>query len=519
MELKSSLVRFSYSLAASKRYKEIKSVAREILEDSRSPLKRYFDIAMILLVLVTIIIFILEIKHDLPDIIYAIEGVAVTIFILEWLARLWVSSDVHLLVIDRFEFAEMTNSKFSVLGTLKEIVTTKLHFIFSPMSIIDLLAILPSYRPLRFLRFFLLFRLFKLFRYTQDMNFLMKVFVEKRFEFLTLFILFAFLVFFASTVIYVFEGTGSNEKVNNFYDAIYWAVVTITTVGYGDITPQTSEGRFATILLIVSGLGIIAFTTSIVTTAMTEKLELIKENNILNQASKLKNFVLICGFGKMGRVFADELSRTGESFVIIDNEPQAINLAAEKGFLALRGDAGDSELLQSLNVEKNIKYVLAMSNDDATNLSILLAVKSLNDQIDVIARANHANSRKKFKIAGAKRVLFPYETAAIAAIEYLAQPLAYEAMDTIIQDDYGPIADEIEIVLADQNSITLEKSVLKKFGLKLLGIVKKGDKNAFMFNPSDERLALFDQDILIVVGYMDDIARYKKSLLKVIDAR
>ncbi len=515
MDIKKSLVTFSYSLASSKRYQEFKAEVKEILEDPSSSKKRYFDLFMIILVLVTILILIFEIKHELPPFIYAIEGIAISIFIMEWLGRFWVSSDTHQIIIQRYERAEISNKDLSLIVLIKEVTFKKLKFVFSPMSIIDLLAILPSYRPLRFLRFFLLFRLFKIFRYTQNMNFLMKVFVEKKFEFITLIILFSFLVFFASTVIYIFEGSGENQNINSFYDAIYWAVVTITTVGYGDISPSTPEGRFATILLIMSGLGILAFTTSIVTTAMTEKLEQIKENNILAQASKLKDFVLICGYGKMGRVFAQELAQTGEKFVVIDIDTEAVFKASEKNYLVLRADASDPEILMSLNIAENAKYILAITNDDALNLSIILSAKSINSELEVIARANLAGSRKKLKIAGAKRVLFPYETASIAAIEYLEQPIAYRAMDTISQEHLGPIADEIEIFLENENEHKIiEKALISAHGLKLLGVVKKADPNQFQFNPMQTELILEDQDVLIIVGYSDDIASFKTDLVK-----
>ncbi len=515
MGIKESLVSFSYSLASSKKYKEFKSKTKEILEDPNSEKKRRFDLFMIILVLVTILILIFEIKHDLPIYIYAIEVIAIIIFIVEWLGRFWVSSNLHQMVIERYERAEITNSNLKASTLLKEMAIKKLKFVFSPMSIIDLLAILPSYRPLRFLRFFLLFRLFKIFRYTQDMNFLMKVFVEKKFEFLTLAILFSFLVFFASTVIYIFEGTGENENINSFYDAIYWAVVTITTVGYGDISPVTHEGRFATILLIISGLGILAFTTSIVTTAMTEKLEQIKENNILSSASKMKDFVLICGYGKMGRVFAQELHLAGENFVVIDINPDVIFKANEKNYLALRADASDFDVLESLNIGQNAKYILAITNDDALNLSIILSAKAINPNLEIIARANFAQSRKKFMIAGAKRVLFPYETAAKAAVEYLEQPVAYSAMDTILQERVDPIADEIEIFLDEKTaSMRIKRKLFTSHGIKLLGIVKKGDIKQFVFNPQIDELVVENLDILIVIGHSDDISYFRTDLVK-----
>jgi voltage-gated potassium channel len=504
MDLKESLVKLSYRVLASRKYRDKKELAREILEDSNSSKKRLFDLFMMTLVLVTIFILIFEIKNDLHPVIYFIEGVAIFIFILEWLARVWVSSDIHKIVINRYERGERLSKNVSLGSLLLDITREKFKFIFSAMSIIDLLAILPSYRPLRFLRFFLLFRLLKIFRYTQSMNFLLRIFTEKKFEFITLLILFMFLTFFASTIFYIFEGVGANENINSFYDSFYWAVVTITTVGYGDISPQTPQGRFATMLLIVSGLGIIAFTTSIVTTAMTEKLELAKENSLFNQASRFKDFVLICGFGRMGMGFADELKSVNEKLIIIDQDKEAINRAVEKDILALRGDASEIDILRSLNITKNAKYVVAMTDNDALNLSIILSVKSLDQDLDVIARANSFASIKKFKIAGAKRVVFPYHAASVVSVEYMEKPIVYKVMDSITTD----MADEIVVYLEDgEKKKVLKRSMFKKHRLKLLGVVKY-ENNKFIFNPKDKEIEVEELDKLIVFGGKEDITDF-----------
>ncbi len=514
MDIKESLVKFSYHLNSSRRYRDVKDIVKEVLEDSNSHKKRNFDLFMIILVLVTICILIFEIKHQLHPFVYFIEAIAIVIFIIEWLGRVWVSSDSHKIVIQNYEKLESRNKDISLGLLLGEVVKKKLKFILSPMSIIDLLAILPSYRPLRFLRFFLLFRLLKIFRYTQSMNFLLKVFVEKKFEFFTLLILFAFLVFFASTTIYIFEGVGANENINSFYDAIYWAVVTITTVGYGDISPVTAQGRFATMLLIVSGLGIIAFTTSIVTTAMTEKLQLAKENSLFSQAVKLQDFVLICGFEKMGMGFAQELRNTDEKLIIIDSSKQAIDRANEKDFLALRADPSDIDVLKLLNIVTGARYVAALTDNDALNLSIVLSVKSLKPDLDVIARANSASSIKKFKIAGAKKVVFPYKAAAIASIEYMEQQTAYNVLNTISEESTQPIADEIDIFLEDNQELKeIKLSMFKKHDLKLLGIVKAGEKKSFIFNPKIVKVQ--NLDTLIVIGDSDDITAFKSELIDV----
>jgi voltage-gated potassium channel len=512
MNLKRRVLKVAYALEISPAYKRVKSKVDEVLNDHTSLLKKYFDFFMIFLVLTTILILILEIKNTLPPIIYTYESFAIIIFIIEWIGRLWVSSDGHMKVIETYEHYESKDEKSTAWMLIKPALIEKVKFIFSPMSIIDLLAILPSYRPLRVFRFFLLFRLFKVFRYTQNINFLLKVFTEKRFEFLTLLVVFSFMVFFASTVIYIFEGAGANENIGSFLDAIYWAVITITTVGFGDITPQTSEGRFVTMFLIVGGIAIISFMTSIITTSMTEKLEEVKSQHILNEVNKLKSYILICGYGKMGTVLAEELNRAKEKFVVLDTDIDQISIASKNGYLALHADASDMDILKDLKCESKIKYAVSLANDDALNLSIVLSLKALNPDITVFSRLNNIDATKKLEIAGAKEEIFPYKVAARAAYKYYRQPVAFSAVDNILLERYDPIVDEIEILKESKALGVKIKSIgIKKHNLKVLGVMRGEDLH---FNPDLSTFSLIEHDVLIVIGDSMDIASFKLDLFK-----
>ena len=515
MSLKKRLLKLSYALEASKRYKNAKALAFEILEDQTSVKKKYFDIFMIFLVLTTILILILEIKHTLPPLVYLYETIAVFIFILEWLGRFWVSSDAHMTIIQTHEQCELQERESTAWMLLKPALLEKYRFVISPMSIIDLLAILPSYRPLRVLRFLLLFRLFKVFRYTQNLNFLLRVFIEKRYEFVTLLVIFSFMVFFASTVIYIFEGAGGNEKIDSFFDAIYWAVVTITTVGFGDITPQTSAGRFITIFLIMGGIAIISFMTSIITTSMTEKLEEVKEQHILNEIAKLKSYVLICGYGKMGKELARELHRADEKFVVLDVHAEEIEEAKKEKFLALHADASDMDVLKLLRCDSKLKHAVALTDDDALNLSIVLSLKSLNPDTIIYSRVNKREAKIKLESAGAKEAIFPYKSAAIAALEYLESPIAYSAIDNILLEREDPIFEEIEIAKESKAyDVSLNNLHLKAFNLKLLGLVRGSEDDRFYFHPKDEAFILQEHDVLMVIGDREDIVAFKLSLFK-----
>ncbi len=513
--MKKKVLEIAYLIASNKKYAKIKGYVYDILENQKSPYKRYFDLFMIFLVLTTVFILIYETKNTLPVWVKDYEIFALTIFIWEWFARLWVVSDIHLDIIENYEENELEQTNYTLWQLIKPAVIKKIKFIISPLSIIDLLAILPSYRPLRFLRFLLIFRLLKVFRYTEDINYLFRVFVEKKYEFFTLFFIFIFLIFFAGTTIYVFEGAHVNGGVKNFFEAMYWAVITITTVGYGDITPVTAEGKFVTGFLVVAGLILISFMTSVVTTSMSDRMDYIKKNNILQKIGKLKSYILICGYGRVAKMLAMEFGVTSENIVIIDIDSDAVESALVDGYYAIRADAADIEFLKSIEVAKKATKVVTLVSNDAINLSIILAVKSLNKDIEIYSRAVDESTRDKLLIAGADKVIFPYESAALMAYKYIKKPVAIDAISRVVKEYEEPIMDEIEIY--DDFSVvgnTLSKIGLLKNSLKLIGVVRKDKKNSFIFNPKKDEFFIQSGDILVVLGKSDNIYRFKLELQK-----
>lgn len=512
--MKNLIISFAYFLGASKGYYTFKHITYQFLEDVNFKYKKYFDIFMIFLVLSTIAILIYEVNHVEHEFLNNFEIFAIVIFIIEWLGRLWTVTHMHKQIINDYEKAQFLNQNYSLKRSIIKIIKDKLRFIFSPMSIIDLLAILPAYRPLRILRILMIFRLFKLLRYTSSINEFSQVFVEKRFEFFTLALLFFIAVIFGSSIIFIYEGAGVNENIHTYFDAVYWSVITITTVGFGDISPVTLPGRIATLLLVVGGIGVIAFFTSIVTTALQEKLKIIKEEQSVGAANAMRNFIVICGFGRMGKVLAEQLELAGEKFIVIDNDDKQFEDSKFLNYTTVRGDASSVSLLTSLGVENRAKAVIALSNSDSVNLAIILTARSLNPYINIISRANIRQIEKKMYIAGANKVILTTDITALVASEYIGQPVAFDAIDDILLNDKHAVMEEIEML---DNSTFVGKNLsslnFDNYNLTLIGIVSKGEKDVFTFNPDHGTFIIKPQDILVVIGYHDSILQFKSDIL------
>jgi len=509
------IISFAYFLDSSTNYKNAKGFAYSILEDPKSRIKPYFDAFIIFLVLVTVSILIYDIAHHLSYHFELMENIAVSIFIIEWLGRFWTSCDLRHIIITYHEKCLENNEEVSARTILKIVLLEKVKYIFSPMSIIDLLAILPTYRPLRILRIFLIFRLLKIFRYTKSLNVFFKILSEKKFEFNFLFLIGIFTVFLSSTIMYVFEGIGNNPNINSFLDAIYWAIITITTVGYGDITPVTFTGKIVTLVLVGGGFFILVLATSIVTNALSDKIEMVRENKLLSQINKLSNLIVVFGFGRMGQKLADELSQNGKNFIVVDRDEKNISKAKENGYLYIKADASAYVTVESIVFENSVEKVVISTDNDALNLSILLTIKAEKKDLEVIVRANSYKNIKKFKIAKADHVIFPYETVADVAVEYIGNSVKFDAIENLLLKKGSITIDEINIL---EGSEMIGKDIVKiglnNINITTIAVLQNGKNSNFIFNPGIKNYILESNDTLVVIGEQNDIEEVKKKIAR-----
>ncbi|MCW8944708.1 MAG: NAD-binding protein [Sedimenticola sp.] len=526
MSLARAVIKYCYRLEDSPRYKRVKRFVFDLLENPQARIRPYFDIFMILLVLSSVFVLIYEVKEDLGVPSQIFELCAVVIFLTEYLLRFWLYNDSHRIFIEHYERAQFVDQPFSLWPPLKEVLQKKWAYMTTPLAVIDLLAIIPSYRPLRFLRIFLLFRLFKLFRYARSINEFVKVLTEKRFEFYTLGIFLTFVVFTAASAIYFFEARSEGGEIENFFDGIYWAVVTISTVGYGDITPMTTEGRMITLVLIICGIGVISFTTSVIVAAFTEKMSELRDNRVFAELEKHKTrHIIICGFGRVGLVVAERLAASKERFVVIDPDAENIAHAKRLGYLGIQGNAEDGELLIQSGIQERAERILCLTGSDVVNVYITLTARDLNPDIEIISRANNKASIRKLYQAGANHTVAPFKAVGAIAGEYIGQPVAFEAIHGILSGQNGI---GLETVTVRPES-TLEGRTISEvdfagYKLILFGVISHLDRDPdhdtiaydlkwkrIHFNPK-AGFVLNGNDLLVLIGHEYSITHFKDRL-------
>ena len=516
------LIYFATYVNVSKGYNQTKSFFRTLFEDDTYKYKKFFDIFMILIVLSSVFILLYDVKNELGRIFYFYDiYVVTTIFVVEYLIRFWIYNDCRDIILLEAEEAAFLGRKFDSKKVIKEIISKKVEYITSPFAIIDLLAILPAYRPLRILRIFMLFRLFKVLRYTKSVNNFLAILKTKKFELITLLMLVGFITFIGGAVIYVFEYK-ENSNIQSFFDAIYWSLITISTVGYGDISPVTPQGRILTMFLILSGIAFISFATSIIASAFTEKLEEVKSQRIENEAHKLSSFYLICGYSKITELVANNLKKDNEKFIIVDINEENIKEASSKSFLALKADITKKETLKLFNF-KNVKRIFVLTNDDILNTFITLSLSTYNK--DIITIANDERNEAKISKAGAKYVINPTRVSALFASEYIGNPVSFEIITAIFSNESKTKVDEIEVL---ENSLLDNKLVgeinFKNEKLILIGILKQKEAKLFShtikfmdryfyFNPDGE-IKMEVEDVLLVIGDIRSINYFKYKVQK-----
>ncbi|WP_370391847.1 ion transporter [uncultured Winogradskyella sp.] len=235
----------------------MKEAIKKVVENHNTPISKGFDFFIQFLIVLSVITFSIEtlpkLNPNTRAILNGIEIFCVIVFTLEYLARIYIADK-------------------------------KLKFIFSFFGLIDLLAILPFYlafgvdlRSLRVLRMFRLFRLLKLVRYNKAMRHFTKAMLIAREQIILFMAVTLVLIYFSAVGIYYFENEAQPDHFASVFDSLWWSIVTLTTVGYGDVYPITPGGKIFTFFILLIGLGIVAVPTGIISSSLTKAVELESE--------------------------------------------------------------------------------------------------------------------------------------------------------------------------------------------------------------------------------------------------
>jgi len=215
--------------------------------------------------------------------------------------------------------------------------------------------------------------------------------------------------------------------------AAYMVIITLFTVGYGEVAPLSTAGRILTMAIIVTGVG-----TSVY--AAGQVLEIILEGELLGFRKKqrmnrmireMKDHYIICGFGRVGHQVAEDFNAAGIPYVIIDSKPETITELEPRGIPALVGDVTSDSILEEAGIRR-AKGLVACSDSDVTNVYVTLSARAINPSLFIVARAGQHETERKLQIAGANRTVSPYFISAKRMAAMVSKPVASDFLDVVM---------------------------------------------------------------------------------------
>ncbi|MDX1708710.1 MAG: potassium channel family protein, partial [Desulfobacterales bacterium] len=177
------------------------------------------------------------------------------------------------------------------------------------------------------------------------------------------------------------------------FESFYMTIITISTVGYAEIVPLSQAGRALTVIIIILGITVGAYTIGLLVRALVEGelARMVGRRIVQKQISELKNHYIVCGFGRIGRIICNELAADDIDFVVIEQDPAIIESIESKNYLFLEMDATSEEALLKAGIMK-AKGIATALRSDAHNVFITLTAKGLRPNIYILARASHENN-------------------------------------------------------------------------------------------------------------------------------
>ncbi|CAN5598751.1 potassium channel protein [soil metagenome] len=301
-----------------------------------------------------------------------------------------------------------------------------------------------------------------------------------------------------------------------FLDAFYMTIISITTAGYNEVRPLDTSGRVWTMLVLVSGIGILFY-------SIVAFVELAVEGTVQRylgrrrmdaRISKLRDHYVLCGYGRVGHQVAEELSEEGVPFVVVEKDTKNAEECAEQGYLELLGDASEDEVLEAASVGR-AKALITALDSDAANVFITLSARKMNPDLFIVSRADSDESAAKLEIAGADRTLSPYSVGGRRLASLATRPSVVDFLDVVSRGNHN-IEFRLEEFSIDEGSPLARRTigeidVFGRSGARILAIIREGRE--FTTNPTAED-SISSGDILILLGTPEQIERLQDLVEK-----
>jgi voltage-gated potassium channel len=286
-----------------------------------------------------------------------------------------------------------------------------------------------------------------------------------------------------------------------YFDALYMTVITVTTVGFGEVHPLSDAGRFFTMLLSMGGVFMLFYAATEMIRAVIsgEVQELLGKQQMERKLAQLQNHLIVCGYGRMGKLVCQEFSREKLPFVVIERQAALSEEFQLPHGIFLHGEATSDELLKRAGVDR-ARALITVVASDADNLYITMSARFLNEKVFIVARAEEVGSEPKLIRAGANRVVSPYQIGGQRVAQAVLRPTVVDFLELATKTEHVDLQIE-ETQIAERSPLagtTIKDSQIRQ-QLGVIIVTIKKSSGQMVFNPSHDAV-LAGGDILIAIG-------------------
>ncbi|PKM76230.1 MAG: hypothetical protein CVU90_13365 [Firmicutes bacterium HGW-Firmicutes-15] len=300
----------------------------------------------------------------------------------------------------------------------------------------------------------------------------------------------------------------------SIFDAFWVTVISLTTTGYGDIVPQTMGGRIFLLGMLVTGVGIVAYSVGAIINILVESQisKIMEKDKMTKDIKKLENHVIVCGAGRVGSNVAYILKAEKVPYLLIERDEELVSKMREEGHLVMVGDATQDEILQDAGIQRARGIICALS-EDAYNVFVVLTARAINPGLKIVARAVNPETVGKLRHAGADKVISPTQIGGHQMAMAMLKPATVELVDTLFSSRNLEI--QLEEVIITEQSPLLYKEIKDIFNRQVSNVIVvaiiRGD--GVLMNPHGHDIVL-PGDTLVLIGSRQDLEKLETSSFK-----